>query len=238
MATTSPKFSLQAMDFLKGLAVAALSQPLLIILTTIAAGHFTINWTEQWHLAVSSGAAYLIKNFFSGATPPTSGSSSVGTKASIIILLVCFGSVCHAQSIFKPLPPYKVPAKVNAFARIVGPTDSLPSLSTGKWDGVRFAGPDIVFAVPDFSMYTGIGLDYCWATADATTSKWNYAFTIGPRIYGGANLGVPTVKAIGAIGIRATFLNGWLAIGALYNLTTKKPQAAVGNPAALIPGLN
>jgi hypothetical protein len=37
---------------------------------------------------------------------------------------------------------------------------------------------------------------------------------------------------------RATFFKGWLAIGAIYNLTLKKTQATVGNPAALIPGLN
>jgi len=77
MATTSPKFWLNSLDFLKGLAVAALSQPVLIILTSLTAGQFNINWTEQWQLAVSSAAAYLIKNFFSGpaksqtpVTPP------------------------------------------------------------------------------------------------------------------------------------------------------------------------
>ena len=72
MTTTSPKFSLNVQDFLKSLAVAALSQPILVILTSITAGNFNINWTEQWHLAASAGAAYLIKNFFSGVIPPTS----------------------------------------------------------------------------------------------------------------------------------------------------------------------
>lgn len=158
-------------------------------------------------------------------------------KYLLFIALLIFSTVAKSQSIFKPLPSFKPNKEVNKLG-IVGPTDSLPSLATGKWNGVRFAGPDIVFAIPDFSVYTGIGLDYVWAKADTATGKWDYTFTIGPRVYGGANLGQPTVSAIGAIGVRATFFKGWLAIGAIYNLTTKKPQATIGNPAALIPGLN
>lgn len=239
MATTSPKFSWNLSDFLKSLAVASLSQPILVILTSWSAAHFTINWTEQWHLAVSSGAAYLIKNYFSGPKPPASGSSTVNSKVMpMLILLLLLSALCSAQSIFKPLPPYKKPMLANRFLRTTLPTDSLPSLSTGKFQGFRFAGPDIAFAIPDFSIYTGLGIDYVWAVANNVTGKWDYQYTVGPRVYGGANLGSPTVRAIGAIGIRATFFNGWLALGAIYNLTTKKPQATVGNPAALIPGLN
>ncbi len=65
MPTTSPKFSINWNDAAKSFLIAALSQPILVILTSFAAGHFAINWTEQWHMAVSAGAAYLIKNFFS-----------------------------------------------------------------------------------------------------------------------------------------------------------------------------
>jgi hypothetical protein len=239
MATTSPKFSLTIEDYLKGLAVASLSQPILVILTSFSAGHFDINWTEQWHLAVSSAAAYLIKNFFSGPKPPVSGNTGINGKVvAIVVLFSLLATLCKAQSIFRPLPTYKKPQVANRFARVTLPTDSLPALSTGKFQGFRFAGPDIAFALPDFSIYTGLGIDYVWAVADNTTGKWAYNYTVGPRVYGGANLGSPTVRAIGAVGIRATFFNGWLALGALYNLTLKKTQATIGNPAALIPGLN
>jgi len=239
MPTTSPKYSLNVADFLKSLAVASLSQPALVILTTLAAGHFNINWTEQWHLAVSAAAGYLIKNFFSGVKPPTSGNSSIAGKMSVLLLLfVVLGSACKGQSIFKPLPVYKKPVHVNRFSRAIGPTDSLPSLSTGKFQGFRFASPDIAFAIPDFSVYTGLGIDYVWASANTATGKWEYDYTVGARAYGGADLGAPTVRAIGAVGLRVTFFKGWLALGVLYNLTTKKPQATIGNPAAIIPGLN
>lgn len=242
MATTSPKFKLDVWDFLKSLAVASLSQPALVILTSLSAGHFNINWTETWHLAVASAAGYLIKNYFSGPKPPAA-SNSVGKGAKVIPVVFCLlvASTSFGQSIFKPLPlisksqPAGRPYLKKA---IIGPTDSLPSISNGHFKGFRFSGPDLAFAVPDFSIYTGLGIDYVTATADPATGKWGYDFTIGARVYGGADLGTPTVRSIGAVGIRATFLKGWLAIGVLYNLITKKPQAAIGNPAALIPGLN
>lgn len=245
MATTSPKYKLDVLDFLKSLAVASLSQPALVILTSLSAGHFKIDWTETWHLAVASAAGYLIKNYFSGPKPPASGNSAgnsgVGAKAITVVIFLLVASTTFGQSMFRPLPlaPKALPARQPSFNRaIIGPTDSLPNISNGHFKGFRFSGPDLAFAVPDFSIYTGIGIDYVTATADQVTGKWVYDFTIGARVYGGADLGTPTVRTIGAVGIRATFLKGWLAIGAIYNLTTKKPQATIGNPAALIPGLN
>ncbi len=240
MTITSPKFSLNTKDWLMGLLMAVLS-PALVLLTNLAAGNFNINWTEEWHLAASAGAAYLIKNFFSGPTPTGPSPLGVASKtAAILVGILLLSFVSQGQSMFKPLPitPKHPPRAMNFNRAIIGPTDSLPNIKNGHFQGFRFAGPDLAFAVPDFSIYSGLGIDWVSATADPVTGKWNYTFTIGPRVYGGANLGVPTVQAIGAVGIRATFLKGWLAVGAIYNLTTKKPQATLGNPAALIPGLN
>jgi hypothetical protein len=154
----------------------------------------------------------------------------------IIALLVVCGTM-NAQSIFHSLPPYKAPSNMMARS-IVGPTDSLPSIATNKWQGFRFAGPDIMFAIPDFSMWTGLGIDYVWAVANAATQKWDYNYTVGIRVTGGANLGSPTIRTLGGVGARITLLKGYLALGAIYNFTLKKSQAAIGNPAALIPGLN
>ena len=172
--------------------------------------------------------------------PPTATNSGIGSKtAAIVIGLLVISTFARGQSMLKPLPlmPAKVPYPGRLHAVLL-PTDSVPAISNGKFQGFRFAGPDIAFAVPDFSVYTGFGIDWVSATANATTGKWSYNWTVGPRVYGGANLGVPTVQAIGAVGIRVTFFNGWLALGGIWNLTTKKAQATIGNPAALIPGLN
>lgn len=173
-------------------------------------------------------------------TPPLPSNSSIGGKtAAILVGFLVVSTFARGQSMLKPLPlmPAKVPYPGRLHAVLL-PTDSVPAISNGEFQGFRFSGPDIAFAVPDFSAYSGLGIDYVWAIADATTGKWSYQYTIGPRVYGGANLGVPTVKFIGAVGIRATLFKGWLALGCIYNLTTKKPQATIGNPAALIPGLN
>lgn len=240
MATTSPKFSLNQQDLFRGLLMAILP-PVLNILRTFATGDFNINWTEQWHLAVAACASYLLKNFFSGPSGGSSGGGGLNAVASksvaILGALLLLSTFSMGQSMFKSLPltPAKKPAN---FRAVILPTDSTPNISNGKFQGFRFAGPDITFAIPDFSIYTGLGIDWVSAVADPVTGKWDYNFTIGPRVYGGANLGVPTTQAIGAIGIRMTFFKGWLALSGIYNLTTKKAQAGIGNPAALIPGLN
>jgi hypothetical protein len=64
---SSKQFWLNARDYVKALVVASVSAPISIILSCISAGKFTIDWTAMWHLALASGAAYLIKNFFTPA---------------------------------------------------------------------------------------------------------------------------------------------------------------------------
>ena len=59
---TSTSKWLGVKDFLKALAVAAYTTPLTILLTSLQAGTFTINWTDEWHLAVIGAAGYLLKN--------------------------------------------------------------------------------------------------------------------------------------------------------------------------------
>lgn len=163
-------------------------------------------------------------------------------KLRMIYLIVVLMSLCEmssAQSLLHSLPPYKPPVKKGLYSRSLLPTDTLPALSANKWNGLRLAGPDVMAALPDFTLYTGVGLDYVWATANNATGKWDYDYTVGVRLIGGANLPSPgTVKAVGGFGVRMTFFKGLLAVGGIYNLTLKHAQAAVGNPVALIPGLN
>lgn len=239
MPTTSPKYSVNLKDAIEAALYAALVSPFLVILTSFSAGKFDINWTAEWQMAVSNLAGYLIKKYFSGPKPPQNGTGDLNNKMMpMVFVLVLLSGMCTAQSIWKPLPIPQRPMMPNRFFRTTLPTDSLPSLSLGKFQGFRFSGPDLAFAFPDFSAYTGVGIDYVWAVANNPTSKWDYQYTIGGRVYGGANLGSPTIRTLGAVGLRATFFKGWLALGALYNLTMKKTQGTIGNPAALIPPLN
>jgi hypothetical protein len=172
----------------------------------------------------------------SGPPPGPRSGANIGQKTVVLLFLIGATMSLHAQSLLQPLPRYRA---TPSFARIIGPADSLPSISTGKWQGFRLAGPDVMMALPDLSLWTGAGIDYVWAVANTSSGQWQYQYTIGLRAEGGANLPSPgTVKAIGGFGLRITLFNGLLALGGIYNLTLKHAQAAIGNPVALIPGLN
>ena len=65
--STSEQFRVNMRDFIKGLAVAAFSTPITIITQSLEAGHFSFDWRAIGIVAVTSGASYLMKNFFSPA---------------------------------------------------------------------------------------------------------------------------------------------------------------------------
>lgn len=245
MATTSPKFTLQALDFLKSLAVAALSQPILVILTSLAAGSFNINWTEQWHLAVASGAAYLIKNFFSGATPPTSGSSATnGTNTlKMVLILVSIASLmstmASAQSIFKPIPkPVTKPA--NTYARALVATSNGDSVFTG----FRLTGLTILYGISNgytaSNVYAGTGFGWEHDTYSSSTQRWTTDIQIGAGLYAGGHLAPNNLQAATAVGLHVGLLNKQLIIGVLYNLNSPAGMGshfvgAIGGNAYLVP---
>lgn len=241
MATTSPKFSLQVLDFLKSLAVAALSQPILVILTSLSAGTFTINWTEQWHLAVSAGAAYLIKNFFSGATPPTSGSSTSSTQLKMIIVLVVCASllstVTSAQSLFKPIPK---PVATNRFARATVANANGDSTFTG----FRLTGLTVLYGVSNgytaSNVYAGTGFGYEWDTYSSTTQRWTTNIQVGLGLYAGGHIAPANLQAATAIGLQVGLLNKQIILGILYNLNSPAGMnshfvGAIGGNAYLVP---
>lgn len=61
----SKKFTLVWNDFLKAFLVAALSAPVTELLTSLQSGNLSPNWKALGVVAVTSGASYLLKNFFS-----------------------------------------------------------------------------------------------------------------------------------------------------------------------------
>lgn len=65
--TTSKQFWLNARDFGKAIAIAALSTPITLILTSIEAGKFNIDWKTMGIMAAGSAASYLLKNFLTPA---------------------------------------------------------------------------------------------------------------------------------------------------------------------------
>lgn len=73
MATiyTSKQFWLNARDFGKAIAVAALSTPVTVVLTSLQAGRFNIDWKALAIMAIGSAASYLLKNFLTPAQTVT-----------------------------------------------------------------------------------------------------------------------------------------------------------------------
>lgn len=81
MATvTSKQWLVNGRDALHALAIAALTTPVSILLSSIQAGNFNIDWTNMWHLALAGGAGYILKAWITpsqtittnvSGTPPT-----------------------------------------------------------------------------------------------------------------------------------------------------------------------
>lgn len=66
MATTtvtSKQFTLNVSDLWKGLIVSVLSSVITIITNTLAEGSLTFNWKLIGITALSTGLAYIVKNF-------------------------------------------------------------------------------------------------------------------------------------------------------------------------------
>ncbi len=212
MPTTSPKFSINWNDAAKSFLIAALSQPILVILTSFAAGHFAINWTEQWHMAVSAGAAYLIKNFFSGPLPPASGSNTIGAKTiSFIIGLLILSSACIGQSFVKPLPAVR--------------TTSV--FGTNKWN-LRPVVNVVGYSVPGNQLSTGGGAAYELDTYDAAAQKWSAVISFSALAWYNVPLAQQNPTNIIAYGGAVGLFNNLVLIGYKYDGTHSNVIVGIG----------
>lgn len=79
LVTISDKFTLAWNDFGKAFIVAVLTTPVTTLLTSLQAGNFDINWKSLGVVAVSSAAAYLLKNLFSTTTTLANSSTTTDT---------------------------------------------------------------------------------------------------------------------------------------------------------------
>jgi hypothetical protein len=68
---TSPLYSLDIKDLLKGLIVAIGSAVVTTIQTSLQAGSLNFNWKLIASVALGAGVAYLGKNFFTSASIKT-----------------------------------------------------------------------------------------------------------------------------------------------------------------------
>lgn len=64
---TSPKFSLNWRDLLKGLGLSVGTAVLNIVLDSLNAGDLNFDWKKIGTVAITVAVAYLVKNFFTPA---------------------------------------------------------------------------------------------------------------------------------------------------------------------------
>ena len=66
---SSPLFSLNIHDAIKGLIMAAGGGLMAVIITDINSGNFDFNLTALWHGALVGAVPYIVKNFLTPADP-------------------------------------------------------------------------------------------------------------------------------------------------------------------------
>ena len=85
VVTTSKKFSLSLNDWEKGLIVAVLSPVFPIIMQSLNAGSFVIDWKVVGTTALGAGLAYLAKNFFTSSQTTIKGVPAPGSTTTVVI---------------------------------------------------------------------------------------------------------------------------------------------------------
>lgn len=151
-----------------------------------------------------------------------------GVKA--ILLVACIGSFSssNAQSVFKPLPKQKHTSS-GAFMRSIAPAvDS-------TFQGFRIGGPVVLLALPDLTVFTGVGIVYEHDTYRSGSSRYYKDWAVGISAVEGGQFAPNSLKAVTGLAAHVSFFDGFLTIGAIYNLTTRKAQGAIGPMTSLFP---
>jgi hypothetical protein len=131
----------------------------------------------------------------------------------------------NAQELFHTIPKPKSPAS-NPYAHLQLSTTTPSPDST--FSGFRFTGPMVLYALPNSTIFTGVGFDYEHDVYSSTTQKWSTTWAIAVGGYEGGQLAPSSVSAVTAIGLSVAFLNKLITVGIIYNLSNKNFQGALG----------
>lgn len=216
--TSSAQWRLNAYDFGKALLVAACSQPITLILTSISAGHFNIDWKAMGLMALGSAASYLLKNFIAPA-------QTVSSSTRMIIALVVGGALlspaAHAQSPFKAIPKVISYQATNPFAKAaIAVKDS----SVSAWRIVSVAA---AYAEPGNILMAGVGYGFQHLSWDYDAQKWVCKWSVSPVAFAGGSVAPSTPASVMSIGILGGINNNLVMAGPVYNFGTKQFGVAV-----------
>jgi hypothetical protein len=85
VVTTSKRFSLAVPDWLKGLAVATLTTPITIIISSLMNKTWTMDWNQIGQVALYSFLGYILKNFLTPAQTTITGTPAPGATTTVVI---------------------------------------------------------------------------------------------------------------------------------------------------------
>lgn len=148
----------------------------------------------------------------------------------IVLLVACIGffSPSKAQSVFKPLSKPKQAYGISLYTRTAAPVDS-------TFQGFRIGGPVVLLALPDLTVFTGVGIVYEHDTYRSGNSRYYKDWAVGISAVEGGQFAPNSLKAVTGLAAHVSFFDGFLTIGAIYNLTTQKAQGAIGPMTSLFP---
>lgn len=149
-------------------------------------------------------------------------------KLFLIAIPVLMAISVSAQSVFKPLSKPKQSYGISLFHTTAAPVDS-------TFQGFRIGGPVVLLALPDLTVFTGVGIVYEHDTYRSGSSRYYKDWAVGISAVEGGQFAPNSLKAVTGLAAHVSFFDGFLTIGAIYNLTTQKAQGAIGPMTSLFP---
>jgi hypothetical protein len=83
-------------------------------------------------------------------------------------------------------------------------------------------------ALPDFSVFTGVGGDYEQDTYDSATGKYYTNWAAGLAAFAGGQFAPTSISGVTAAGVFVSFFNKLVTVAGFYNFQTQKIQAGIG----------
>src|ERR1700734_1919698 len=160
-------------------------------------------------------------------------------KVLLTLLALLIGLFANAQSSFFArfsLAPttYKHPTTQSLVRRnAISLGDStLPTPSEDSvYNGPRFGGLSVVYGVtPGYTasnVAALLGLDWTNAKYTASTKRWYVNWTAGVCVGSNTHSAPANIQEVVCAGVRATLVNGFIVVAALYNFT--RPTGATSN---------
>lgn len=234
VVTTSKRFSLTAPDWLKGLAVATLTTPITIIISSLMKQTWVIDWNQIGQVALIGFLGYITKNFLTGSQTTITGTPAPDTTTTVVI-----PPAAQLKAGFKPVITSKnalsllfiMALSYSCNAQFFKPLPKPAMLAQGKFglaaDSIQAGFRPVVGVTAILSsgatLAGGVGVGWQSNKWDVASQTWVNQYSISGIAFLGSNGSSATVSA----GLVFGFLN-FMSLGPVYDFTSKKFGLATG----------